>query len=128
MITSLIILLVVGASLGSYFYYHLYYIASLKLSEIVGNTDNVLTNTELVRKGLLDGLQGSNSLKANQEPQKNVQLTTLIVLQDKKVENQSDLNRVAEEKFLAENAKKPGVITTTSGLQYEILIKRNGAI
>ena len=31
-------------------------------------------------------------------------------------------------KFLAENAKKPGVIVTASGLQYEILVKGTGAI
>ena len=34
---------------------------------------------------------------------------------------------VAEgEKFLAENKKKPGIITTASGLQYEILTQGNG--
>jgi len=31
------------------------------------------------------------------------------------------------EKFLAENAKKPGVITTASGLQYQVLTAGNGA-
>ena len=32
------------------------------------------------------------------------------------------------EKFLAENKKKPGVITTSSGLQYEVLKKGTGAV
>lgn len=36
-------------------------------------------------------------------------------------------NLAAEAKFLAENAKKAGVITTTSGLQYEVLNQGSGA-
>ena len=38
----------------------------------------------------------------------------------------SKLNREAGEKFLAENKKRPGVITTESGLQYEVLVAGNG--
>lgn len=34
----------------------------------------------------------------------------------------------AEKKFLAENGKKAGVVTTTSGLQYEVLTKGTGAV
>lgn len=36
-------------------------------------------------------------------------------------------NKAAGEAFLAENAKKPNIITTGSGLQYEILKKGEGA-
>jgi FKBP-type peptidyl-prolyl cis-trans isomerase FkpA len=36
-------------------------------------------------------------------------------------------NKAAGEAFLAENAKKPNIITTASGLQYEILKKGEGA-
>jgi FKBP-type peptidyl-prolyl cis-trans isomerase FkpA len=35
-------------------------------------------------------------------------------------------NKAAGEAFLAENAKKPNIITTASGLQYEILKKGEG--
>ena len=35
-------------------------------------------------------------------------------------------NREAGEKFLAENGKKKGVVTTASGLQYEVLKEGNG--
>ncbi len=38
----------------------------------------------------------------------------------------ADANEVKEAKFLAENAKKPGVITTPSGLQYEVLQQGTG--
>ena len=40
----IIILLVSGASLGSFFGYQHYYVETLKLSEIVGHTDDSLTN------------------------------------------------------------------------------------
>ena len=38
----------------------------------------------------------------------------------------SKQNREAGEKFLAENKKKAGIITTESGLQYEVLVPGNG--
>ena len=37
-------------------------------------------------------------------------------------------NRDAGEKFLAENAKKEGVITLRSGLQYKVLVEGNGEV
>jgi FKBP-type peptidyl-prolyl cis-trans isomerase FklB len=37
-------------------------------------------------------------------------------------------NKTAGEKFLAENKNKPGVITTASGLQYEVITKGNGPL
>ena len=37
-------------------------------------------------------------------------------------------NRAAGEKFLEENGKRAGVITTASGLQYEILVEGTGSI
>lgn len=36
-------------------------------------------------------------------------------------------NKVAGEKFLAENGKNPGIVTTASGLQYQVLQEGNGA-
>ena len=38
----------------------------------------------------------------------------------------SKQNREAGEKFLAENKKKAGIITTESGLQYEVIVPGNG--
>ena len=38
-----------------------------------------------------------------------------------------DANHAAAAKFLAENAKKPGVVTTASGLQYKVLTPGSGA-
>lgn len=39
----------------------------------------------------------------------------------------ADVKKADGEKFLAQNAKRPGVITTASGLQYEILVPADGA-
>ncbi|MGZ4959983.1 MAG: FKBP-type peptidyl-prolyl cis-trans isomerase [Methylomonas sp.] len=36
-------------------------------------------------------------------------------------------NKAAGEAFLAENAKKPGVVTTASGLQYQVITEGTGA-
>lgn len=35
-------------------------------------------------------------------------------------------NRIAGQRFLAENAKRPGVATTESGLQYKVLVAGDG--
>lgn len=35
-------------------------------------------------------------------------------------------NKAAGEKFLAENAKNPGIVTTTSGLQYQVISEGTG--
>lgn len=41
-------------------------------------------------------------------------------------EKQANANKEAGEKFLAENKKKAGIITTESGLQYEVITMGNG--
>jgi FKBP-type peptidyl-prolyl cis-trans isomerase FklB len=53
---------------------------------------------------------------------------TMEALQAKKMEAQYNDNKVAGQNFLAENAKKEGVITTASGLQYEVIKKGNGPL
>ena len=42
------------------------------------------------------------------------------------VEERNQKNKAEGEAFLAENTNKEGIVTTASGLQYEILIKGNG--
>ena len=41
--------------------------------------------------------------------------------------NSPEENKAAGETFLAENAKKPGIVTTASGLQYEVITEGTGA-
>ena len=41
-------------------------------------------------------------------------------------DKKSEVFKVAGEKFLAENSKKPGVVTTASGLQYQVITEGDG--
>ncbi len=52
--------------------------------------------------------------------------TALDEQQKKAAEEAGKAAREAGEKFLAENAKKAGVVVTASGLQYEVLAEGNG--
>ena len=45
-----------------------------------------------------------------------------------RVESPADINLREGQEFLAENAKKEGVVTLASGLQYKVLIPGTGAI
>lgn len=82
---------------------------------------------DLIKQGLTNGLRGSKIQMTPEEAQTYLQ-KTMQVLQTKKMEAQFGPNKTAGEMFLAENAKKAGVITTASGLQYEIIKKGNGPL
>ena len=41
-------------------------------------------------------------------------------------DKKSEVYKIAGEKFLAENGKKPGVVTTASGLQYQVITEGDG--
>ncbi len=97
-----------------------------KKSGLMG--DSALTvDIELIKQGLVNGLRGSSVQMKAAEAQEYLQ-KTMQARQAKKVEEKYGENKIAGEKFLAENAKKPGVITTASGLEYEIIKKGNGPI
>lgn len=90
--------------------------------------DSSLTaDIKLIKQGLVNGLYGSKVQMTAQEAQEYLQ-KTMMAIQSKKMESTYGANKTAGEQFLAENAKKPGVITTESGLQYEVLKKGTGPI
>jgi FKBP-type peptidyl-prolyl cis-trans isomerase FklB len=97
-----------------------------KKSGLMGDS-TLKVDFDLIKQGLINGLRGSKIQMTPAEAQTYLQ-TTMQALQTKKMEAQYGPNRTAGEKFLAENAKKPGVITTASGLQYEILKKGTGPL
>lgn len=84
-------------------------------------------NINLIKQGLVNGLRGSSVQMTAPEAQEYLQVT-MQALQTKKMESQYGSNKTAGEMFLAENAKKEGVVTTASGLQYEVIKKGNGAV
>ena len=80
-------------------------------------------NVDLVVKGLRDALAGQKLLLSDEEIR--VALTTLQAeLKQKQQGAQQaagEQNKKAGDAFLAENKKKPGVVTLPDGLQYKIL-------
>jgi len=113
-----------------------------KLSYTIGqntgkflNKNNIEINQDLLIKGILDGLSGNQSLLTEQELKE-----TLLVFQKEMMAKQTEARqkmvaaqgKLAEENlkngkaFLAENAKKEGVITLPSGLQYKVITPGTG--
>lgn len=82
---------------------------------------------KLIKQGLINGLRGSKVQMTPAQAQEYLQ-KTMTALQSKKMEKLYGGNKTAGEKFLAENAKKPGVKTTADGLQYEVIKQGTGAL
>lgn len=81
-------------------------------------------------QGFLDGCSDAKLLLTPEE-MRIIQQSAIKEMRKKLSERRevaSSTNKKEGETFLAENAKKKGVITTYSGLQYEILIDGNGHI
>jgi FKBP-type peptidyl-prolyl cis-trans isomerase FklB len=97
-----------------------------KKSGLMGDS-TLKVDINLIKQGLINGLRGSKVQMLPKDAQEYLQ-KTMTGLQAKKMEKLYGPNKIAGEKFLAENAKKPGVITTASGLQYEIIKKGNGPL
>ncbi|MDB4954920.1 MAG: FKBP-type peptidyl-prolyl cis-trans isomerase FklB [Myxococcales bacterium] len=76
-----------------------------------------------VEKGLRDALEGGTLAMSEQDVQKTL-MTFRSELQQKAKEAMKVTAAAAKQQtevFLAENAKKPGVVTLPSGLQYKVL-------
>ena len=84
-------------------------------------------NYDLIKQGLLNGLKSSKLGMTAKDGQTYLQ-KTMMARQAQKMEKQFGPNKTAGELYLKENAKKPGVVTTASGLQYEVVTKGNGPI
>jgi FKBP-type peptidyl-prolyl cis-trans isomerase FkpA len=77
-------------------------------------------STERMMQGLRDALSGK--AKASEEDR-----MTIAKFMRTAQEGAGAKNHSLAEKFLAENGKKPGVITTASGLEYKVLTEGSGA-
>lgn len=101
-----------------------------KFSYVIGNSigsrmkqDSIDPNFDYLIRGVKDALYSDSTLLTMEEMQK-----TMMELDQKTMGQQQgstdwDEEKIKSEgdKYLAENKKKPGVKTTPSGLQYEIL-------
>ncbi|HOV95269.1 MAG TPA: FKBP-type peptidyl-prolyl cis-trans isomerase [Thermomonas sp.] len=95
-----------------------------QLSEIKGEV-----NIDTVVKALRTQMAGEKVLVTDEQAQKIMQDfgQKMQAKQLAKMMEEGKTNLEKGEKFLAENAKKPGVVTTPSGLQYQVLTAGKGA-
>ncbi|MFV2060564.1 MAG: FKBP-type peptidyl-prolyl cis-trans isomerase [Gammaproteobacteria bacterium] len=98
------------------------YAIGVNMSQNLKNLGSEIDVDSLV-EGLANGMKGSKLKMSNEEMQK-----TLMAFQEKITKQRTaaqgkvkSANLDAGKKFLAENKKKKGVITTQSGLQYKII-------
>ena len=93
---------------------------------ILGNDSTKSLNKDNFIAGFVESLQKKTSIKG-QEAGEYVN-NYMKAQRAKQLEEQFGENKAAGEKFLAENAKKEGVKTTPSGLQYKIIKEGKGEI
>lgn len=93
-------------------------------SMISENLKHAPGGNELNKAVLMQGLEEAMNNKASITPEKAYEQVGLY-LQAKQKEK-DEANKKASEEFMAKNAKKEGVITTKSGLQYMIIEEGKG--
>lgn len=93
----------------------------------VGDNLNTETDSTIVLKAFTDKMNGKEVMTAEEEE------ATIMAFFTKKQEEQQreqakqyEETKAAGENFLAENAKRPEVKTTESGLQYEVITEGKG--
>lgn len=90
-----------------------------------GKVDSL--NVDLLAAGLADGLD--STLRLDEETLQGVMQAFMMKMQTRmKAEEaaKGEKARLAGEEFLAENGKRTGVVTTPSGLQYEVITMGTG--
>ena len=99
--------------------------ASLTKDYYAADADKKISPS-IVANGILSALMGQNDI-ALQDAQSQFQ-TKMTARQAENMEKLYGPNREAGEKWLADNAKKEGVVVMPSGLQYKILTKGTGEV
>ena len=75
--------------------------------------------------GFVSGTTGKKGLMTIEQAGRIAQ-EKMVSIKAKAMEKQYGPNKVAGEKFLAANKKKPGVVTLPSGVQYKVIKEGNG--
>lgn len=79
-------------------------------------------NDRVFFKGLVDAMEKDTTFFKLEEAQEYVSKKQKAL-----AEQRNEQTKAIGEKFLAENKKRPGVVTLPSGLQYKVLVKGDGA-
>jgi FKBP-type peptidyl-prolyl cis-trans isomerase FklB len=103
------------------------YIIGLNLGQSL-KTQEVPVKADLIIQGLRDGLGGANALLTPEEIQAAMQefQQQLMTAQQAKRDAAGAKNMQESQAYLDQNKAKPGVKTTASGLQYEVLTEGSG--
>jgi FKBP-type peptidyl-prolyl cis-trans isomerase len=103
------------------------YVIGYNLGRTLKQND-VQASTDLLNKGLRDGLAGEKGMLTDEEMQATMQEFQKQVAgqQEAKQKVAGEKNKTEGEAFLAKNKTKAGVKTTASGLQYEVLKEGTG--
>ena len=93
--------------------------------DVYGEEEGI--DMELFMKAFNSGVSGEGALVTPEAA--NEQLSTLVKeIKEATTVKKYGVNKKAGEDFMKENAKKKGVVTTASGLQYRIITKGKGPI
>jgi len=103
------------------------YIIGLNLGQSL-KSQEVPVKVDLIVQGLRDGIGGAAALLTPEEIQAAMQefQQQLMTQQQAKRTAASDKNMKEAQAFLDQNKAKPGVKTTASGLQYEVVTEGSG--
>ena len=82
-------------------------------------------NYDMIKQGMINAIKGQKTNMTAEQAQEYVQK----VMNDRQAVRMMEkygANKAAGEKFLADNKSKPGIQTTASGLQYEVIKEGTG--
>lgn len=95
-------------------------------NQVYGDDSTKTISVNNLLAGIVAGLKGTANETSEEAGQKFEAL--LEPIRAKNLEKEFGDNKKAGEKYLAENAKKEGVVTLPSGVQYKVLTKGTGAL
>jgi FKBP-type peptidyl-prolyl cis-trans isomerase FklB len=95
--------------------------------EVFGDDSTKTISLRNFMAGFVSGVTGKNGLMTV-DSASNVAQRLIQDIKARELEAQYGENKAAGEKFLADNAKKEGVVTLPSGVQYKVIKEGTGAI
>ncbi|HNW69736.1 MAG TPA: FKBP-type peptidyl-prolyl cis-trans isomerase [Bacteroidales bacterium] len=94
------------------------------------DADSLALDLDILTQGIRDALNGADKQLFSEETKKKIMDKFGKEMQEKQVKKNAQTASAAKAagmKFLEENKKKPGVMTTPSGLQYRVIQEGTGA-
>ena len=93
--------------------------------EVFGDDSTKTISLKDFMAGFVSGTTGKKGLMTVEQAAQVAQ-AKMMAIKAKNMEKEYGPNKVAGEKFLAANKKKPGVVTLPSGVQYKVIKEGNG--